>query len=118
MATELDLELSGCVNNAPVTVIGRAPLERGRIELDVGVDSDALHWDPVLAVLGLLDAAVVLAVLDAAPDTVHLRRRAELRDENGREVGCESFWMRWGGSRSGRSTSTHVRAGIRPNGSG
>jgi hypothetical protein len=48
-----------------------------------------MHWDPLLAALGLLDAAVVLAVLDAAPDAVHLRRRTDLSDENGREFGHE-----------------------------
>lgn len=97
MAMELDLELGGLVNGATVAMKGRALLDVDRVELDVTTQAGSHHWDSVLGLLGFLDAALVLAVVEAgglAPlDVAHLRRRTELRDEHGRELGHEVLSM-------------------------
>jgi len=80
MATEIQFELAGCVNNVPVQAQGRPNHDSstGRFEAELETASPPLHWDPALALLGLLDFTLVtLATNGAGFDKALLRRRVD-----------------------------------------
>ncbi len=86
MALDLELSIVGCVNNAPVELVGHGQRQEDRLRLDLEVARESLHWDPVLGVLGVLGAFLLADVIDDVP--VPAWSRTVLHDDQGREMGA------------------------------
>lgn len=86
MGLALEIEIGGCANNAPVELVGTGQRDRDGLRLEVEAVRTALHWDPVLGILGALDALLLADVRDDAPAPTWVR--TVLRDDQGREVGA------------------------------
>ena len=99
MKLDVDYELTGCVNNAPLEVRGRgvADFEAGRYQMDLRCRRVPMHWDPALVILICCDRMYgVCAKEGAGAKNIHSLsggdhvlpwRRAGIYDEQGREVG-------------------------------
>ena len=86
MGVALEIEIGGCANNAPVELVGTGQRDGDQLRLDVEAVRSTLHWDPVLGVLGMLDALLLAAVRDDVP--VSTWARTVMHDDQGREMGA------------------------------
>ena len=80
VAVVAELHLTGCMNNALCDLV--APFEWGR-HVDLASCPPTLHWDPVLAALGVLGL-----LLDPPVEPGPAWARTVLLDDQGREVGA------------------------------
>jgi len=94
MKTSIGIDITGCVNNANVNVQGTGWLDpdQGRLELELEADRAPAHWDlALLPILGfdplLAMAAGVIPVPAEGDLPATFRSRADLFDENDREMG-------------------------------
>jgi len=94
MKTAIRIDIAGCVNNAHVQVRGQGWLDpaEGQLELSLEADRAPAHWDlallPVLGLDPLMVMAAGIVPMPADDDVpVPFRSRADLFDENDREMG-------------------------------
>lgn len=83
---EIDLQVGGCVNGAPVAVQGTAALdEDGRGELRLEVPDVPMRWDAAFLLPMLWDGLALARAVDDLP--AYFEARQVLYDEQRREVG-------------------------------
>jgi hypothetical protein len=102
MKLDVDYELTGCVNNAPVEVKGKgtADFDAGRYEMTLRLPRVPMHWDPAFVILICCDRMLgVCAKESPGAKNIHSLsggahtlawRQAGIYDEQGREVGYAS----------------------------
>ena len=102
MKLDVDYELTGCINNAPVEITGHgmADFSTGQYEMTLRLPRIPMHWDPAFVILICCDRMLgVCAKESPGAKNIHslsrgnhvLRwRQAGIYDEQGREVGYVS----------------------------
>ena len=102
MKLDVDYELTGCVNNAPVEVTGTgtADFDTGRYEMSLRVPRVPMHWDPAFVILMCCDRMLGVCAKEVGEarniyqlsDGNHVLawRQAGIYDDQGREVGYAS----------------------------
>jgi hypothetical protein len=102
MKLDVDYELTGCVNNAPLEVKGKgtADFDSGRYEMTLRLPRVPMHWDPAFVILICCDRMLgVCAREDGGAKNIHSLsggahtlawRQAGIYDDQGREVGYAS----------------------------
>lgn len=102
MKLDVDYELTGCINNAPVEISGNGTADfiSGEYEMTLRLPRIPMHWDPAFVILICCDRMLgVCAKESPGAKNIHslsggnhvLRwRQAGIYDEQGREVGYAS----------------------------
>lgn len=127
MIPTFDLDLIGCVNDVPLSggVTADVDPRRGTARAVLTVTQPALHWDPLLALLAVVDGILLDAALfpfgegaaqdppeDASPEAAFHHHRSILWDDQGRAVGGATtslHWTRTRGTVSGRGQLLDAR---------
>lgn len=102
MKLDVDYQLTGCVNNAPLEVTGKgiADFSFGIYEMSLSLPRVPMHWDPAFVILICCDRMMgVCAKQEKNALNIHSLsggnhtlawRQAGIYDEGGREVGYAS----------------------------
>lgn len=102
MKLDVDYELTGCVNNAPLEVKGRGTADfcSGEYEMALEFPRVPMHWDPAFIIMICCDRMLGVCAkehpgaknIHSLSDGQHLLawRQAGIYDEQGREVGYAS----------------------------
>ena len=84
-------EFSGCVNNAPVEVVGQGTVDAGQLRLELVARQEPLHWDRALILPCCLDNLLLLCLPEAPAFTedppLYVHGRTTLFDDQGRAMG-------------------------------